>query len=97
MSLSVIVWAPERFNWSPALLTGKYENVALMTSFDHANIDLGSPNLHPRELLCGPTYPLNFVFLAHTGAEIAGGGQTLPPPSRARNSQTLSRERVNKA
>ena len=63
----------------PALLTGKCENFAMMTSFDLENIDLGSPNLDPKEFLYGPTYPLYFVFLALTGAEIAGGGQILPP------------------
>ena len=54
----------------------------MIASFDHENIDLGSPNLHLKELLYGPTYPPNFVFLAHTGAEIAGGGVTdsTPPP-----------------
>ena len=48
--------------------------------FDLENIYLGSPNLHLEEFLYGPTYPPNFVFLALTGAEIAGGGQILPPP-----------------
>ena len=38
--------------------------------------------------------PPSFVFLAFLGAEIAGG-QNMPPPSRARNSQTLSRGRAN--
>ena len=40
--------------------------------------------------------PPSFVFLAFLGAEIAGG-QNMPPPSRTRNSQTLSRGRVNLA
>ena len=33
--------------------------------------------------------PLNLVFLAFLGAEIAGGGGITCPPSRAHNSQTL--------
>ena len=32
--LFVVISAPERFNWSPALLTRKCENCAMMTSFD---------------------------------------------------------------
>ena len=76
-------------------MTGKCESFTKMTLFDHENSDLGSPNLHPKEFLYGPTYPPNFVFLALTGAEIAGGGGSISaPPSRARNPQTLSRERV---
>ena len=36
------------------------------------------------------------MFLPFKEAEIAGGADSAPaPPSRARNSQTLSRERVN--
>ena len=62
-----------------------------MTSLDLEDVDLGSPNLHHKEL-CGPTLP-SYVFLAFLGAEIAGGQNI--PPSRARNSQTLSRGRVN--
>ena len=38
--------------------------------------------------------PPSFVFLAFLGAEIAGGGGRICPPSRARNSQTLSRGRA---
>ena len=34
LSLSVLVWAPERFNWSSALLTEKCKNVEVMTSFN---------------------------------------------------------------
>ena len=68
-----------------------------MTSFDLEDVDLGSPNLHHKEFLCGPTHPQSFVFLAFLGAEIAGGGaEYAPPPSRARNSQTLSRGRVKR-
>ena len=63
-----------------------------MTSFDLEDVDLGSPNLHHKEFLCGPTHPQSFVFLAFLGAEIAGGGAEYAPPSRARNSQTLSRD-----
>ena len=37
--------------------------------------------------------PLQFVFLAFLGAERAGGAE-YAPPSRARNSQTLSRGRA---
>ena len=95
LSLSIMVWAAERLNWNPALLNGTCENFAMMTSFYLENIDLGSQNLHLTEFLYEPTYPPNFVFLALTGAVIAVGGRFCPPPpSRARNSQTLSRERV---
>ena len=71
----------------------------MMTSFDHENIGLGSPNLHLQEFLYRSTYPPNCAFLAFTEAEMRGweaegGGQFLPP-SRAHNSQILSRERVN--
>ena len=82
--LSVIVWAPERLNWSPALLTGRRENFAMMTSFDYENINLGSPNLHLKEFLYGPTYSPDFVFLALTGAEITGGRFCPPPPPPGR-------------
>ena len=43
-----------------------------------------------------PTYRSNFVFLAFTEAEIAGGRfcHHHLTPSMAHNSQTLSRERV---
>ena len=34
LSLSVLVWAPERFNCSSALLTEKCKNVEVMTSFN---------------------------------------------------------------
>ena len=68
LSLSIIVWAPERINWSHALFTGKCEHFAMMTSFNLENISLESPNLHLVEFLYGPTYPASFVFLAFTGA-----------------------------
>ena len=78
----------------PCTFDKKVRNLALETSFDLENMDLESPNLHLKEFLYGPTYHSNFVFLVFTGADIAGG-QIVPPPfSRARNSQTLSRERV---
>ena len=51
----------------------------MMTSFDLENIDLGSPSVHLKEFLYGSTYPPNFVFLALTGAEIAGGGADSGP------------------
>ena len=73
-------------------MTGNCEKCAMMTSFDHENIDLGSPNLQLKEFLYVPTYSLNVVFLALTGAE--KGGVDSATPSRARNSQILSRERV---
>ena len=95
LSISVIVWAPERLrkceHWK--VRSGKCEHFAMMTSFHLENIYLGSPNLHLKELLYKPTYPPNFMFLTLTGAEIAGGGR-ICLPSRARNSQTLSRERA---
>ena len=71
--------APEQLNWSPALLTGECENCAMMTPFNLENIDLGSPNLRVKDFLYGSTYPTNFVFLALTGAEIAGGGGQILP------------------
>ena len=52
----------------------------MITSFDFENFDLGSPNLHFNEFLYDPTYPLNFVFPTLTGAEIAGGEDSAPPP-----------------
>ena len=91
--LSVLVWARDRLKQSTARLTKKCEFFALMTSFDLENNDLGSQNLYDKEFLCGPTHSPIFVFLAFLGAEIAGGRICLP--SRARNSQTLSRGRVN--
>ena len=51
-----------------------------MTSFNLKDVDLGSPNLHHKEFLCGPTHPPSFVFLAFLGAEIAGGAEYAPPP-----------------
>ena len=48
----------------------------MITSFEHENIDLGSPNLRLKEFLYGPTDPLNFGFLALTRAEIAGDSST---------------------
>ena len=94
--LSVVVWAPERLNWSPVLLTGKCEHFATVTSFDLENIELGSPDLQVKKFLYGPTYQRTLVFLSYMGAEIAGGCIICPPPlSRARNFQPLSRERRN--
>ena len=52
-----------------------------MTSFDLEDVDLGSPNLHHKEVLYEPTQPPSFVFLAFLGAEI-GGGRICPPPGR---------------
>ena len=43
------------------------------TSFDLEDVDLGSPNLHHKEFLCGPTHSPSFMFLALLGAEIAKG------------------------
>ena len=60
-------------------MTGKCENFATMTSFDLENFDLVSPNLHFKEFLYGSTFPPKFVFLALTGAEIAGGGGFCSP------------------
>ena len=42
-----------------------------MTSFDLDDVGLGSPNLHHKEFLCGPTHPPSFVFLAFLGADEA--------------------------
>ena len=62
---------------------------AMMTSF-------GSPNLHLKEFLYGPTYPPDFVFLALTGAEIKELRIWKLRAHRARNFQTLFSERVKK-
>ena len=51
-----------------------------MTSFDLEDVDLGSPNLHHKEFLCGPTNPPSFVFLAFLGAEIKWGAEYAPSP-----------------
>ena len=65
-------------------MTGKCENFAMMTLFDLENVDLGSPNLHFKEFLYGPTYHRNFVFLTLAEAEIAGGvSDSAPPLQRA--------------
>ena len=80
LSLSIIVWTPERLNCNPALLIGKCKHFAMMTSFDLKNIDLGTYVLHLKDFIYGPTYPANCMFLAFTGAEIAGGGGRLCPP-----------------
>ena len=89
----MLVWARVPLKQSAARLNKKCEKFALMTSFDLEDVKLGSPNLYHKEFLCGPTQPPSFVFLAFLGAEIAGGQNM--PPSGARNSQTLSRGRVN--
>ena len=60
---AVLVWAPERLNWSPALLIGKCKIFAMMTSFYLENIDIGSPNSQLKEFLYRPTYLPNFLFL----------------------------------
>ena len=73
-------------------LNRKVQIFAMMTSVDLENIDLGSPNLYPKELLYALNFPLNFVFLALMGAEIEDGVLSAPSPSRACNFQTLSRE-----
>ena len=52
-----------------------------MTSFDLANVDQKSRNLHQKEFICGPTHPASWVILALLGAEIAGG-HYMPPPGR---------------
>ena len=61
----------------PARLTKNGENFAFMTTFELENIDPRSRPLPP-----------SLVFLALLGAKIARGD--IMPPSRARNSQTLS-------
>ena len=60
----MLVWARDRLKQNAACLTKKCENFALMTSFDLEDVDLGSPKLHHKEFLCGPTHPASFVFLA---------------------------------
>ena len=47
---------------------------------DLKDIDLGSPKLHIIEIFSQPTSHKNLVILAFIGAELAGGGQILPPP-----------------
>ena len=59
----------------------KIAKVRFLTSFDPLNIDPVTPNFHHNVFLCGPTHLPNLVFLAHVGAEIAGGQlYALPPP-----------------
>ena len=53
--------------------TKKCEIFALMTSFDLDDVDLVSPDLHHKEVWCGPTHPTSFVFLTFMGTKIAGG------------------------
>ena len=62
-----------------------------MTSFDLEDVDLGSPNLHHKEFLWGPTP--QFRVFSISGSRDSRGAE-YAPPSRARNSQTLSRGRV---
>ena len=50
-----------------------------MTSFDLEGVDLGSPNSHHKEFICGPTQPPSFVFLAFLGAEMAEGAEYALP------------------
>ena len=66
------------FPWALLIALPRITFFALMTSFDLEDVDLGSPNLHHKEFLCGPTHPRRFVFLAFLGADIAGG-QNMPP------------------
>ena len=58
----------------------------MMTSFD-----LVFTNLQLKGSLYRHKCPPNFVFLALTGAEITSDLYLPPPPSRARNFQTLSK------
>ena len=51
----------------------KCESFAMVTSFDFENIDLGSQIFYLKVFFYGPTYTLNFVFLALTETEIARG------------------------
>ena len=91
LKLSVLVWARDRLKQSAARLTKKCENFALITSFDLEDVDLGSPNLHHKKFLCGPIYPRKFRVSSVSGSRDSRGQNMRPLPSRARNSQTLSR------
>ena len=57
------------------------------------DIDLWSSNLHAIEIFSHTISHKSLVILAIIGAELAGG-RFCPPPSRARNSEPHSRERV---
>ena len=91
LKLFVLVWVPGQLKRCSARLAKNGENFALMMTFDLENIDPKSLNLHQKEFLCKPTPP-SLVFLASLGAEIADG-HIMPPPSRARNYQTLASAR----
>ena len=67
-----------------------------MNFYNLEDIDLGSPNLHAIEIFSHRYHlPKKLVILAFIGAELAGGGGQILPPSRAHNSEPHSRARVN--
>ena len=63
----------------PCTFDREVQNFCNDDVFNLKNIDLGSLNLDLEDFYYGPTYSLNFMFLALTEAEIAGGRQILPP------------------
>ena len=71
-------------------------NFLSLTSFGLENIDPRSPKLLALKFTGVPFHLPSLVTLALIEAEIAGRGRICsPPPSRARDSQTLSSARVN--
>ena len=81
-----------------ALDRSKWRSVIFLslTPFGLENIDPRSPKLLTLKFTGVPFHLPNLVTLALTEAEIAGRGRICPPPpSRARDSQTLSSARVN--
>ena len=67
-----------------------------MEKTDLEDIDVRSPALHTIDIFSQTTYHQNWVILAFIGAELAGGTDSAPPPSRACNSEPLSHARVKK-
>ena len=65
-----------------------------MIFFYLEDIDLGSPNLHATGIYSHTTSHKKLVILAFIGAELAGGGVQILPPSMARNSGPHSMARV---
>ena len=73
-------------------------NFLTLTPFGFENIDPRSSKLFNLKFTGVPFHLPSLVTLALIEAEIAGRGRICPlPPSRARDSQTLSSARVNAA
>ena len=77
----MLVWLLCQLKRCSARLTKNGESFALMTSFDLENIDLRPPNLHQKELLCGPTPPPNFGVSSSIGSRYSRG-HYMPHPGR---------------